>query len=621
MKTSREGNGGKKRLKLNIYMRRKLTIAFGVASAVLFALALYLVFLIRDNGESYQKKILQQQDYSSEVLPFRRGAITDRNGTVLAYSEEVFTLILDPSVILYSPKNDNAQPNRNATVRALTECFGFSEADINKVLDEKPDSQYVRFARELSVDQRNTFLNYKEKYNTAEDLQGKALHSDKVDGVWFETEYKRTYPKGTLACTVQGFSGADASEGHWGIEEYYNEYLSGINGKRYSYMNQNGEMERVQQSPENGKTVVTTLDWYIQSVAEKKVQEFIAANEYKNVGVVVMDPNTAEILAMATDKCFDPNEPADMSHTYTEEAIQAMTEEELGEARNQMWRNFTISDANSPGSVCKTFTVAIGLEEAVVTPESQFVCDGGEDVGGVHIGCTETHGDLILEEGLWYSCNDVMMNIAARLSVPSILQYERNFGLGSQTGIDLPGEASGSIFTEDTMSAVDVATTSFGQGYAATMIQVAGAYCSLINGGYYYRPHIVRQITDENGGLVKKFEPELVKTVVTEEISSFLRTALYNTVESWSTARNGRIEGYKVGGKTSTAQKYPIEEERYLIAYMAFVPADDPQLLIFVEVDEPEHQGTTVSNEGAAKLEKAIMTELLPYLGIPKTGK
>ena len=201
------------------------------------------------------------------------------------------------------------------------------------------------------------------------------------------------------------------------------------------------------------------------------------------------------------------------------------------------------------------------------------------------------------------------------------LQYERNFGLGSQTGIDLPGEASGSIFTEDTMSAVDVATTSFGQGYAATMIQVAGAYCALINGGYYYRPHIVRQIVDENGGLVKKFEPELVKTVVTEEISSFLRTALYNTVESWSTARNGRIEGYKVGGKTSTAQKYPIEEERYLIAYMAFVPADDPQLLIFVEVDEPEHQGTTVSNEGAAKLEKAIMTELLPYLGIPKTGK
>ena len=619
MKTSREGDG-RKRLKLNIYMRRKLTIAFGVASAVLFALALYLIFLIRDNGESYQKQILQQQDYSSTVLPFRRGAITDRNGTVLAYSEEVFTLILDPSVILYSPKNDNAQPNRNATVQALADVFGFDAADINKVLDEKPDSQYIRYARLLTLEQKTAFEKLQKEYNTAEDAQGRAVHSDEIKGVWFETEYKRTYPKETLACTVQGFSGTDASEGHWGIEEYYNDYLSGINGKRYSYMNQNGEMEQVQQPPENGNTVVSTIDWYIQSVVQQKISEFIASNEYKNVGVVVMDPNTAEVLGMATDKCFDPNEPADMSHTYTEEAIRAMTEEELAEARNQMWRNFTISDANSPGSVCKSFTVAIGLEEAVVTPESQFVCDGGEEVAGVHIGCTETHGDLKLEEGLCYSCNDVMMNIAARLSVPSILQYERNFGLGSRTGIDLPGEATGFIFSEDTMSAVDVATTSFGQGFSATMIQVAAAYCALINGGYYYQPRIVRQIVDENGGLVKKFEPELVKTVITEEISSFLRTALYNTVESWSTARNGRIEGYKVGGKTSTAQKYPIEDEKYLIAYMAFVPADDPQLLIFVEVDEPEHQGTTVSNEGTAKLEKAIMTELLPYLGIPKAG-
>ena len=619
MKTSREGDG-RKRLKLNIYMRRKLTIAFGVASAVLFALALYLIFLIRDNGESYQKQILQQQDYSSTVLPFRRGAITDRNGTVLAYSEEVFTLILDPSVILYSPKNDNAQPNRNATVQALADVFGFDAADINKVLDEKPDSQYIRYARLLTLEQKTAFEKLQKEYNTAEDAQGRAVHSDEIKGVWFETEYTRTYPKETLACTVQGFSGTDASEGHWGIEEYYNDYLSGINGKRYSYMNQNGEMEQVQQPPENGNTVVSTIDWYIQSVVQQKISEFIASNEYKNVGVVVMDPNTAEVLGMATDKCFDPNEPADMSHTYTEEAIRAMTEEELAEARNQMWRNFTISDANSPGSVCKSFTVAIGLEEAVVTPESQFVCDGGEEVAGVHIGCTETHGDLKLEEGLCYSCNDVMMNIAARLSVPSILQYERNFGLGSRTGIDLPGEATGFIFSEDTMSAVDVATTSFGQGFSATMIQVAAAYCALINGGYYYQPRIVRQIVDENGGLVKKFEPELVKTVITEEISSFLRTALYNTVESWSTARNGRIEGYKVGGKTSTAQKYPIEDEKYLIAYMAFVPADDPQLLIFVEVDEPEHQGTTVSNEGTAKLEKAIMTELLPYLGIPKAG-
>ncbi len=617
MKTSQETEG-KKRLKLNIYMRRKLTIAFGMVSAVLFALALYIVVLMRNNGQDYQKLILSQQGYSTSVIPFKRGNIVDRNGTLLAYSEEVYNLILDPSVILYSKQASDPEPNRGITVDALVRCFGYDRDELNRLLDENRTSQYLRYARQLTEAQIDVFLTYQSEYNGAKGSDGKSLHKDSITGVWFETEYKRAYPYKEIACTVLGFSGSDSSEGHWGMEEYYNDALTGINGKSYSFMNQNGEYERVLQEAEDGCTVVSTIDWYIQSVVQEKIKEFIAENRYTNVGVIVMNPTTAEILAMATDKSFDPANPMDFSLTYSEEELAAMTDEEKKTLQNQMWRNFAISDAYPPGSVSKELTVAMGLEEAVVNAETIFECDGGENIQGTYIRCTGQHGTLNLEQCLWFSCNDAMMNLAARVSVATMLRYERNFGLGSRTGVDLPGEATGVIFTEDTMSAVDMATCSFGQGYSATMIQMAASYCALINGGYYYQPRIVSRILDANGGLVRAFEPELIRTVVTEETSSFMRMAAYDTVESPSTAGVGRIEGYKVGGKTGTSQKYPIEEGEYVISYMAFVPADNPQLLVYAVVDEPEHEGEEVSNRGAVLLERSVMLELLPYLGIPK---
>ena len=617
MKTYQENEGGK-RLKLNIYMRRKLTIAFGLVSAVLFALALYIIVLMRNSGQDYQKLILSQQGYSTSLIPFKRGNITDRNGTLLAYSEEVYNLILDPSVILYTAQTSRPEPNREATVEALVKCFGADREELNKLLDDNRSSQYLRYARQLTEAQMNVFLAYQEDYNTAKDADGNELHKDRVAGVWFETEYKRAYPYREIACTVLGFSGTDSSEGHWGLEEYYNDSLVGVNGKSYSYVNQNGEHERVLQEAEDGCTVVSTIDWYIQSVVQQKIREFTADNRYTNVGVIVMDPTNAEVLAIATDKNFDPGDPMNFSLTWTEEQLAAMTEEEKKDLQNLMWRNFAISDAYPPGSVSKELTVAMGLEEAVVNPETIFDCDGGEDIHDTYIRCTGHHGTLNLEQALWFSCNDAMMNLAGRVSVATMLRYERIFGLGSRTGIDLPGEASGVIFSEDTMTAVDMATCSFGQGYSATMIQMAASYCALINGGYYYQPRVVSRILNANGSLVRSFEPELVRTVVTEETSAFMRMAAYDTVESPSTAGVGRIEGYKVGGKTGTSQKYPIEEGEYVISYMAFVPADNPQLLIYAVVDEPEHEGEEVSNSGAVLLERSIMLELLPYLGIQK---
>ena len=617
MKTSRGNKSGGKRLKLNIYMRRKLTIALGVVSAVLFALALYIVVLMRDNGEEYQKSILAQQTYTSSAIPFKRGNIVDRKQTLLAYSEEVYNLILDPSVILYTARASAPQPNREATVKALVECFGYDRADLEQVLTDNPKSMYIRYGRRITGAEKDLFLAYQENYNSAEDANGKALHADKVTGVWFETEYQRTYPYEELACTVLGFSGSDSSEGHWGLEEYYNDYLKGVNGKSYSYINQDGDLERVFQDASNGYTVVSTIDWYVQSVVQQKIQDYATNPEkqpFGNIGVLVMNPQTAEILAMATDKSFSPADPTDLSRMTWLPSEDSLSDEELGELRNRVWRNFTISDAFPPGSVAKELTVGMALEEAVVTPDTIFYCDGQETFGDTVIHChlLEGHKQQNLEETLWNSCNDAMMNIASRVNAATMIRYHRLFGLGARTGVDLPGEASGFIFSENNMSVVDMATSSFGQGFSCTMIQMAASYCSLINGGYYYQPRIVSQILDENGGVVENFGPVLVRKTVTQETSDFLRMAALHTVENMTPRIS--FEGYDIGGKTGTANKYPIEEDKYVVSFMAFVPAEHPTVLVYVVIDDPK----TSVNWEAINLEVSIMKEILEYLGIPK---
>ncbi len=599
-------------------MRRKLAFTFIMVAAVLFALAVYLLVLMRNNGKEYQQRILSQQGYDTSLLAFRRGNITDRNGTVLAYSEEVYNLILDPSVILYSSNPQKPEPNREATVEALVQVFGYSRDEINAILDEKPDAPYIRFARQLSAEDRDRFLQYQTEYNTAKDKNKKKLHQDKVTGVWFETEYKRMYPYDTLACTVLGFSGAESAEGHWGIEEYYNSSLSGIPGKVYSYISPEGDYESVSEAAVGGCTVVSTIDYNVQKIVEEEIANYREKHEYKNIGVIVMDPTSGEILGMATDKVYDPNDPMDFSAVVSDEELNAMTDDERSALQNSVWRNFAVNDAFSPGSVSKELTVAMALEENVIEPDTTFYCDGSEMVQGRTIHChkLEGHGAMDVTGALMQSCNDALMNIASRLNAPTMLKWQRLFGLGSRTGIDLPGEAAGILFTEENMSLIDLATCSFGQGYSSTMVQMASAYCSILNGGYYYTPHIVRQLLDENGNTVKTVEPELVRTTISESTCEFLKQAAYETVQSGGGTR-AKIKGYTVGGKTGTAQKYPIEEHNYVISFMGFTPAFNPKLLVYAVIDEPEHEDTTVSSSSAVELERDIMKRIIPYLGIP----
>lgn len=574
----------------------------------MFVLVIVIFRIIQVKGEDYSKTVLTQQNYSSTVIPFQRGSITDRNGTILAASEQVYNVILDPAVILTGSDDDI-----EATLTALVDVFGYDRSDLETILEEKSESSYVRYERYLSEEEKEAFETYEEEYESNKENTASIL------GVWFESEYQRVYPYSTLACTALGFSSSDSSQGNWGIEQYYNDYLTGTDGREYGYMNSDGIVERTTQEAEDGNTVVSTLDYTIQSVVEEAIAEYLEDMSAENIGVLVMDPDTAEILAMATDSVYDLNNPTDLSWCYTEEEIEEMTEEETSDALNQMWRNFTISDTYEPGSTAKTFTIAAALEEGLVDSGDTFVCDGGQQVADYYIECSHTHGTITLEQALGYSCNDAMMQLASKMGKHIFSAYQTLFGLGSTTGIDLPGEATGLLYSEDDMGSVDLATNAFGQNFTATMVQMAAAYCSILNGGTYYQPHIVKEILSADGEVVEEIGSTAVRQTVSTSTVEILKAGLQLAVEDANgTATLAQIDGYTVGGKTGTAEKYPRGNDEYVMSFIGFTTVEDPQVLVYVVIDNPqsEDEDYSVSVKEAVRLEQKIMSAILDYMNI-----
>lgn len=633
------------------YMQERLAIAVIAITLALFALIYVLYDIVENNRDSYNQIVLTQQDYDSRPLAYRRGDIVDRNGTYLATTEKVYNLILDPRQIM-SDEEDYLE----ASVTALSTVLGYDAGELRTLITSNPDTAYVRYARQLSYDQKEAFETYQTETNKA---NSKADSKARVKGVWFEEEYKRVYPYNSLASSVIGFATSDGGGGNGGIEQSYNSALIGTNGREYGYLNDDSNLERVIKPTVNGNTVVSTLDVNVQNAVEKRIQEWMTETGSDHVGVVVMNPNNGEILAMAGESPFDLNNPREVSSRYTDAEIRQLgvkeavgdykrkhrntdqatitedqvtahyTEDEIRSlglqvAWNQEWRNFCVSDTFEPGSPSKIFTVATALEEGIVTPNDSFYCDGYQEVGGFPIKCTAYikggHQNISLAESLMVSCNDAMMQIAAKTGTPLFTKYQRLFGFGTKSGIDLPGEpdTSGLLYTADTMKPVDLATSSFGQTYNCTMIQMAAGFSSVINGGSYYEPHVVRQIVNEQGAIVKKIEPKLVRETVSESTSSFIRDALYRTV-SEGTGKAAAVPGYKIGGKTGTAQKLPRSARNYLLSFCGFAPVDDPQVLVYVVVDVPHVEDQPHSTYASVIFQK-IMSDILPYLNIfPET--
>lgn len=609
----------------------KLVWLFGIVVLAFVGLGIRITVINASQGKQYSKQVLSQsqQKYDSRVIPFKRGDITDRNGVVLATSEKVYKVILDCKVV--NTKEEYVEP----TIKALVDVLGLDEKTIREKLEDETtkSSQYQILQSNVSINQKKAFEDYTDvSSDEAKETLTKEEIAERsnVKGVWFEEDYRRVYPLNSTASHLVGFT-YTGNTADWGIEGYYSSTLNGVNGRQFGYYNSDDDVEQTIIDPVNGNSVQSTIDLNIQQVVEKYIDKFMTgmANGPRgeqgaaNVGVVVANPKNGEILAMATDNPYDLNNPRDLTPYYSDEEIQKMKDKDdrtMLEALYGIWQNYCVSDAFEPGSTVKPLTIGAALDADVVQPTDTFVCDGYQKFGDTMIRCSiypRAHGTETLSDLIKHSCNDGLMQIGALLGPEEFLKYQKIFNFGSTTGIDLPGEATGILHSEENLSSgsTELASASFGQGYTCTMIQEIAAICSAINGGYYYQPHVVSKIINEDGDVIKDIQPVVTKQTVSSDVSALIRQYMGAVMESDGTGATAKVDGYSMGGKTGTAQKYPREDKKYLVSFIGFAPLDDPQVVVYVVVDEPNAESQADSLY-AQYLYKGIMTEILPYLNI-----
>lgn len=628
----------RKEKKFTSEMQAKLVVFFSIILLAFIGLTGVLIHLIRNNESKYQKQILSQQQYDSTSIPYRRGDILDSKGLKLATSEKVYNLVIDAKVMNSTVKDET--PYLEPTLTALAQCFDLDMTAIrNHVATNKNSAYYVPLKR-LTYDQ-------------IKDFKEAQINDSNIKGVWFEEEYKRSYPNGSMAADVIGFTTTDGI-GSYGLEEYYNDILSGVNGREYGYLNEDLNLERTVKAARDGYNIHTTIDSNIQAIAEKYVNAFMAEHENlayegdgaENIGCIVMDVHTGEILAMVSAPGYDLNdtrntdaligmkmvEQVTNANGYYEikkngkvinqALLDEMTDDEIYLNLNNLWKNYCISNTYEPGSVAKPFTVAAALEKGTIAPSSTFECGGVLNVGGFDIKCHNgAEGTMTLENAVAKSCNVTMMKIAASLGSNQFTEYQRIFNFGLKTNVDLAGEARTDtlVYKSDSMGPTDLATNSFGQNFNITMIQGITGFVSLINGGYYYEPHLVNKITNSNGSVIKNIEPRVLKQTVSEETSALIRQYCTAVVQ-YGTGKTARPAGYMIGGKTGTAETIDQNTHKrslfeHVVSFMSFAPADDPQIAVYVVVDRA-NATRQADAKYATRIVRGVLTETLPYLQI-----
>ncbi|MCM1262744.1 MAG: penicillin-binding transpeptidase domain-containing protein [Butyrivibrio sp.] len=608
-------------------MQKKLLVLFVLVLLAFAGLSVSLFLINRDNGETYKRQVLSQQKYDSVTIPFKRGEILDANGTILAISNKVYNVILDTKVLL--DKEENLEP----TLNALHTVFGIDVNEVREYITTHPTSSYKVLAKRLGYDKVEEF----------KELQKDEEVGKYIKGVWFEDEYKREYPNGSLACDVIGFTRSD-NAGQYGLEEYYNDILCGTNGREYGYLNDDSNVERTTIPAIDGYNIQTTIDANIQSIVEKYLKEF--NEEYKdnyrtgngaqNLGCIIMEVDTGNVLAMANYPNYDLNDTRNTDNIIgmaeldekgnktgeylTQEMVDAMDDEALYRHLNALWKNYCIVDTYEPGSVAKPFTVAAAIECGAITGNESYNCEGKLEVGGYPIHCHNVYGDhyLTVAEGIERSCNVVLMNVAFAMGKDRFCEYQHLFGFGLKTNIDLAGESrtAALIYYKNNMRQTELATNSFGQGFNASMIQMITGFCSLINGGYYYEPHVVSKITTAEGAVVDNIEPRVLKQTISQSTSDKILEYCNLVVAGENgTGKTARPAGYMIGGKTGTAQTLPRGNGQYVVSFMGYAPADDPKYAIYVVVDRPNVPDQSTARY-ATEIVRNILTEVLPYLNI-----
>lgn len=633
--------GRKEVKKFGSRMQKKLVVLYVMVLLAFAGLSIRMIAIARDNEDEYTRRILSQQRYDSTTIPFRRGDIVDAKGTQLAVSQNVYNVILDIKVIRDKEKLENKE-YMEPTLRALEQHFDLDMAEVRAYVATHEKSAYYVLAKRLPYDQISSF----QEAMDAEDSL--------IRGVWFEKEYKRYYPMGTLACDVIGFTSSD-NVGAYGLEAYYNEELNGTTGREFGYLNDDSTLERTVKPAEDGYTIHSTIDANVQAIVEKYLKQFDEehkdaariGNGAENVGCIIMRVNTGEILAMASYPFYDLNdtrntdalignvmvdEEGNKTKQYiTPESIAEMNDTQLYMNLNYLWKNFCISDTYEPGSTSKPFTTAMGLESGALTGNEVYQCDGFLESGGYTIRCHNKWGDQAVgvEDAIAWSCNVALMKEAQAIGIQRFSEFQRIFNFGLRTNIDLEGETrtASLILDADHMTQTDLYTYSFGQGFNVTMIEMITGFCSLINGGYYYEPHMVDRITNASGATVKNIEPRVLRQTISESTSEKIRQYCEAVVmrpnDNRITGRTARPAGYAIGGKTGTAQTFDREtgqrsKTEHVVSFIGYAPADDPQIAIYVVVDRA-NAAEQDDAKFATGIVRNVLTEVLPYLDIYMT--
>ena len=574
-------------MKNKTYNKKKMLVVFLCAVVVILGLIGRLIYLMIFDAEYYQELAQDLHEREREIKA-ARGEIVDRNGVVLATNETVCTISVVHSQI----------EDAELVAEVLAEELELDLADVREKVEKVSSMEKIK----TNVDKET----------------GDRIRNYDLAGVKVDEDYKRYYPFDELASKVLGFTGGD-NQGIIGLEVKYDEYLKGTNGTILTVTDARGiELEGVAEDriePVAGETLRISLDYNIQAYCEQAARKVLEEKQADSVSVLLMNPQNGEIYAMVNVPEFNLNEPFELN---TGTHPESLSDEELQDELNQMWRNGCINDTYEPGSTFKIITSCACLEEGVVSLDDTFTCPGYRIVEDRKIRCHKTggHGMETFVQGLQNSCNPVFMDIGMRLGSDRFYDYFEQFGLLSLTNIDLPGEAGTIMHKKEDIGIVELATMTFGQSFQITPIQMATTVSSLVNGGNRVTPHLGMEVIDANGETIEEFEYESRSGIVSEETSETMRMLLKSVVEEGS-GKNGYIEGYSIGGKTATSQTLPRSANKYIASFIGFAPAENPQILGMVVIHDP--QGVYYGGTIAAPVLREIYDNVLPYLGIEKS--
>lgn len=579
--------------KLGIVSKKKLIFILIALEAILFFLVIRIGYIQIFKSDWLQEKAFEQQTRDRLIKP-NRGAILDRNNEEIATTKTVASI----SVI-------NAQiENKEEVATKLSEIL---ELEYEYVL-EKVNKKVALERIKTKVDRE-----------LANEIRELGLKGIKID-----EDILRIYPFNNLASHTIGFVGKD-NQGIVGLEAKYDKYLKGEAGKILTETDARGiEVENgaeIRKEPINGNTLKTSIDLTLQKYVEQTLETTLQRTKAKVVTMILMDPNTGEILSLVNKPDYNLNEPFAINDEELGFIWEYLEFEEQNDYLNKMWRNFAINDTYEPGSTFKIITTLAGLEEGVINKDSRFVCNGYTIVSGVKIKCWRSplaHGNLDLAEGVMNSCNPVFIDIAQKLEVDNFYKYLNILNLEKKTGVDLAGEASGIFHKEEKVGEIELATMSFGQSFQITPIQLLSGVSTIINGGYEITPHIGTEILDEDGEIIEKLFQGKGEQVVSTENSKLMREILERVVYE-GTGNKSYIPGYRIGGKTATSEKLPRRSGKYIASFLTFAPADDPQIIGIVLIDEPV--GAYYGGQIAGPVMKEVLENALPYLGIEPVYK